>query len=155
MIDRTVEIPEQWDDEVDVVVVGAGSAGLSCAVVPAVEGLTVTVLEKGDVVGGTTALSGGGAWFPANRHTTEVGVEDSPEEALEYIRACAGENGEPQILAALVENGAPAVAYLEDRAGIFFRPWPSKGGTIDYRPWLPGAKHRGRTLDPGQFTVSA
>jgi 3-oxosteroid 1-dehydrogenase len=154
MIDRTVEIPEQWDDEVDVVVVGAGSAGLSCAVVSGVEGLTVTVLEKGDVVGGTTALSGGGAWFPANRHTTEVGVEDSPEEALEYVRACAGENGEPQILEALVENGAPAVAYLEDRAGIFFRPWPSKGGTIDYRPWLPGAKHGGRTLDPGKFTVS-
>jgi 3-oxosteroid 1-dehydrogenase len=154
MIERTVDVPESWDDEVDVIVVGAGSAGLSCAVVAGVEGLSVSVLEKGDVVGGTTALSGGGAWFPVNRHTVEVGVQDSPEEALEYLTACAGENGEPEILQALVDNGAAAVAYLEDRAGLFFRPWPSKGGTIDYRPWLPGSKHGGRTLDPGRFTVA-
>ena len=112
------------------------------------------MLEKGDLIGGTTALSGGGAWFPNNRHTAEVGVQDSPHEALEYLRACAGENGEPEILEALVEQGPRAVVYLEDRAGIFFRPWPSRGGTIDYRPWLPGAKHGGRTLDPGRFDVA-
>jgi 3-oxosteroid 1-dehydrogenase len=154
MIDRTLNVPSTWDDEFDVVVVGAGSAGLTCAVVAAVEGLSVLVLEKGALVGGTTAMSGGGAWFPANRHTSEVGVEDSPEEALAYLRACSGENGEDDILVALVEHGPETVEYLEDRAGIFFRPWPSVGGTIDYRPWLPGAKHGGRTLDPGKFTVA-
>ena len=154
MIDRTKNVPSTWDEDVDVVVVGAGSAGLACATVAAVEGLSVLVLEKGDLVGGTTALSGGGAWFPANRHTPEVGVEDTPEEALEYLRACTGVNAEDEILVALVEHGPATVEYLEDRAGIFFRPWPSVGGTIDYRPWLPGAKHGGRTLDPGKFTVS-
>jgi 3-oxosteroid 1-dehydrogenase len=154
MIDRTKNVPSSWDDEVDVVIAGAGSAGLACAVVAAVEGLSVLVLEKGDLVGGTTAMSGGGAWFPANRHTSEVGVEDSPEEALEYLRACTGANAEDEILVALVEHGPATVEYLEDRAGVFFRPWPSVGGTIDYRPWLPGAKHGGRTLDPGKFTVA-
>ena len=154
MIDRTINVPSTWDDEVDLVIAGTGAAGLTCAIVAAVEGLSVLVLEKGALVGGTTALSGGGAWFPANRHTDEVGVEDSPDAALAYLRACAGENGEDEILVALVEHGPPAVEYLEDRAGIFFRPWPSVGGTIDYRPWLPGARHGGRTLDPGKFTVA-
>jgi 3-oxosteroid 1-dehydrogenase len=154
MIDRTMDVPSAWDEEVDVAVVGAGSAGLTCAVVAAAEGLSVLLLEKGDVVGGTTAVSGGGAWFPANRHTSEVGVEDSPEQALEYLRACTGENAEDEILVALVEHGPATVEFLEDRAGVFFRPWPSVGGTIDYRPWLPGAKHGGRTLDPGKFTVA-
>jgi 3-oxosteroid 1-dehydrogenase len=154
MIDRTADVPPEWDDEADVVIVGAGSAGLACAVVAAVEGLSVILLEKGDVVGGTTAVSGGGAWFPANRHTTEVGVDDSPEEALEYLRACSGVNAVDEILVALVEHGPATVEFLEDRAGIFFRSWPSVGGTIDYCPWLPGAKHGGRTLDPGKFTVS-
>ena len=154
MIDRTMNLPPSWDEEFDVVIAGAGAAGLTCAVVAAVEGLSVLVLEKGGQVGGTTALSGGGAWFPANRHTSEVGVDDSPEEALRYLRACTGENAEDDILVALVEHGPPTVEYLEERAGIFFRPWPSVGGTIDYRPWLPGAKHGGRTLDPGKFTVA-
>jgi 3-oxosteroid 1-dehydrogenase len=154
MIDRTTNVPSTWDEEFDVVVAGSGAAGLTCAVVAAVEGLSVLVLEKAPLIGGTTALSGGGAWFPANRHTVEVGVEDSPEEALRYLRACAGESAEDEILVALVENGPATVEFLEDRAGIVFRPWPSVGGTIDYRPWLPGAKHGGRTLDPGRFTVS-
>jgi 3-oxosteroid 1-dehydrogenase len=154
MIERTAELPSEWDEEVDVVIAGAGAAGLTCAVVAAVEGLSVVVLEKGDLVGGTTAVSGGGAWFPANRHTSEVGVEDSKEDALRYLRACAGENAEDEILQTIVEHGPAAVEFLEDRAGIFFRPWPSIGGTIDYRPWLPGAKHGGRTLDPGKFTVA-
>jgi 3-oxosteroid 1-dehydrogenase len=105
-------------------------------------------------VGGTTALSGGGAWFPANRHVAEVGITDSVEEGLEYLRACAGDAGDDAILVALAEQGAATVEYLEDRAGLEFRPWPSVGGTIDYRPWLPGAKHGGRTLDPGKFTVA-
>ncbi len=53
-----------WDETADLVVVGSGAAGLTGALVAAVEGLRVVVLEKTDLVGGTTAVSGGGAWIP-------------------------------------------------------------------------------------------
>ncbi|WP_438853401.1 FAD-dependent oxidoreductase [Agromyces sp. M3QZ16-3] len=43
---------EGTDDETDVVVVGAGLAGLRCACRVAASGLAVTVLEAADVVGG-------------------------------------------------------------------------------------------------------
>jgi 3-oxosteroid 1-dehydrogenase len=144
-------VPDTWDEEADVVVVGSGAAGLTTAVVAAVEGASVIVLEKSELVGGTSSVSGGGFWVPVNHHTPEVGVEDSEEEALEYIRACAGDNGDDTLLVALVENGRAMILYLEQRAGMAFRPWPSTGGTIDYRPWLPGSKHGGRTLDAGKF----
>src|SRR5215469_13993277 len=77
----------------DLVVVGSGAAGLTGALVAALAGGRVTVLEKAALLGGTTAISGGGAWIPCNPHMSEVGVEDSREDALEYLRACSGQNG--------------------------------------------------------------
>jgi 3-oxosteroid 1-dehydrogenase len=154
VIERTQGLPDVWDEEADLVVVGSGSAALSAAVVAAVEGMSVIVLEKAEVIGGTTAVSGGGFWVPLNRHMVERGIDDSREEALEYMRACAGNQGDDSHLVALVDHGAPMIEFLEDRAGCSFRPWPAEGGTLDYRPWLPGWKPGARTLDAGKFTVA-
>jgi phytoene dehydrogenase-like protein len=46
---------ETWD----VIVVGAGAAGMTAACVAAAEGRSVLLLEQASVVGGTTAISGG------------------------------------------------------------------------------------------------
>ena len=142
-------------DDADLLVLGSGAAGLTGALVAAIQGARVTVLEKAALVGSTTALSGGGAWIPCNPHMAEVGVSDSRAEALEYLRACSGEGGDEEILTAIVDHGAPMIEFLEQRAGLKFQPWPSVGGTIDYRPWLPGAKHGGRTLEVEGFALRA
>ena len=52
--------------EVDVVVVGAGAAGMSAALRAAAHGLDTVLLEKSDYFGGSTARSGGGVWIPDN-----------------------------------------------------------------------------------------
>jgi len=135
----------------DLIVIGAGAAGLTTALVATLRGLRVTVLEKTSVIGGTASMSGGGVYIPNNRHVSEVGVTDSREEALAYLRACAGAGADDSHLVALVDAGPRMVEYLEDEAGIIFRPWPSVGGTIDYRPWLPGSKHGGRPLTSPRF----
>ncbi len=152
MIERTRDIPDSWDREFDLVAVGSGAAGMTGAVVAAVEGASVVVLEKTDLVGGTTSVSGGGVWVPLNHHMKEVDVDDSREDALAYMRASAGGAGDDEVIVALVDNGYRMVEFLEQRAGMSFRPWPNRGGTIDYRPELPGSRHGGRTLDPGKFT---
>src|SRR5215467_13432425 len=76
-------------NEMDVVVVGSGAAGLVCALVAAVGGLRVLVVEKSEKLGGTSAMSGGAVWVPGNHHGRAAGVPDNPAEALAYLRATA------------------------------------------------------------------
>ena len=56
----------QWDETVDVVVLGSGAAGMSAALTCHFEGLRALLLEKTDRIGGSTAVSGGAVWIPLN-----------------------------------------------------------------------------------------
>jgi 3-oxosteroid 1-dehydrogenase len=154
VIENSQGLPDTWDEEADLVVVGSGAGALTGAVVAAADGASVILLEKANVVGGTTAVSGGGFWIADNQHMSESGVEDSREEALAYMRACAGNQGDDEHIVALVDTGPEMVSFLEDRTGMKFRAWPATGGTIDYRPWLLGWKPGARTLDPGKFRTA-
>ena len=62
----------------DVIVIGAGAAGMAAASVAAADGLRVLLLEKSEKVGGTTAISGGMVWIPANAKMAAAGLADSP-----------------------------------------------------------------------------
>ena len=65
----------------DVIVLGTGAAGLVAALAAHEAGATVGLYEKADVVGGTTALSGGIVWVPNNPHMAAAGLADSRDEA--------------------------------------------------------------------------
>jgi len=143
-----------WDAEADLVVLGSGGSGLSAAAVAAIEGLRVMVLEKADVLGGTTSRSSGGVWVPNNDHMAEVGVSDSPEEALEYVRACAGNNGDDETLVAFVEKAPEMARYFEMHTEIRWKPWPPIGGAVDYRDEA-GAKPGGRCLNANSIRVDS
>ena len=53
-------------EHVDVAVIGSGAAGLVAACRAADGGRSVVVLEKADLLGGTSAVSGGVMWMPDN-----------------------------------------------------------------------------------------
>ncbi len=69
----------------DVIVVGSGAAGCSAAVTAAREGAEVLLLERAESLGGTTVLSGAGAWIPNNNLMRAEGVEDPKGPALRYM----------------------------------------------------------------------
>ena len=82
-----------------VAVVGAGAAGLAAAHAAAQAGARVTMHERHDRVGGTTALSGGVAWLPANDL-----ADDTVEDALAYMRSLALGDVEPEHVEAFVRR---------------------------------------------------
>ncbi|MGH8708219.1 MAG: FAD-dependent oxidoreductase, partial [Burkholderiales bacterium] len=69
----------QSETEYDAIVVGAGAGGLTAACVAAAEGLKTLLVEKSPLVGGTTAVSGGMVWIPANPKMAAAGAQDSVE----------------------------------------------------------------------------
>src|SRR6185503_19556410 len=134
----------------DVVVVGSGGAGLVSACVAADAGLRVLVLERSDLLGGTTAVSGGMLWLPDNPLMPEWGVPDSAADALRYLAAVAGETVEAWRLAQFVELGRDLVRYLHARTRVRLFPIDRP----DYHPDLPGARDGGRTLDNRPFPTA-
>ena len=79
----------------DLVVVGSGGAGLAAALAAALAGARATVLERAAVIGGTTAVSGGGMWLPGNRFMAERGsrtipTTSSPTSSTSPSAGCPG-----------------------------------------------------------------
>ena len=134
--------------EYDVVVLGAGAGGMTAACVAAAEGLRVVLIEKSPFVGGTTAVSGGMVWIPANAKATQAGMADTTEWARVYLEQTVPGSFNENARCAFLRSGDKAIAYLERKTSVRLRPvkiYP------DYYPDLPGATTGGRVLEPVPF----
>lgn len=71
--------------DADVVIVGAGAAGLSAAITAAEAGAKVVVLEKQGIPGGSTTRSGGKILAAGTEWQTKQGFEDDADQMYEYL----------------------------------------------------------------------
>lgn len=130
----------------DVIVVGSGAAGLCAAAVAAIEGQSVLLLESSSHIGGTTAVSGGMVWIPANHKMASAGLEDSREAVVNYLNQTVPDfDGRME---AFLDACDLAIQYLEQHTTLKLRPvkrYP------DYYPDLSGATLGGRVLEPLPF----
>ena len=129
--------------EVDLLVVGAGPAGMAAALIAALEGLDVLLAEKSDQVGGTGATSAGTLWIPGNRQSEAAGFPDSAEQAEVYLHALIGPGADRALIKAFLQTGPEAIDYLEARTEVQFLPC---GKHPDYRNNMPGAAVSGRAI---------
>ena len=133
--------------EFDVIVVGSGAGALLAAVRAADAGLSVQVVEKTALVGGSSAISGGGIWIPCNHDQARVGVQDSLDDAFRYVRTAARGLASDDRILAYVETAHQMARYLA-QLGVAYRAMPRYA---DYYPSLDGARPGGRTMDPVSF----
>jgi succinate dehydrogenase/fumarate reductase flavoprotein subunit len=136
-------------DEVDLVVVGSGAAGLTCAITARLRGLDVVVLEKEPVFGGTTALSGGVLWIPLTHHGLKQNPNDSVEAVRTFMRAETGAFHDSAAVEAFIANGPRMVELLERETSMRFVPtlYP------DYHPTAPGGADVGRSILAAPYDI--
>jgi 3-oxosteroid 1-dehydrogenase len=79
----------EWTDTYDVVVVGAGAAGLPAALHAASQGSRAVVLEKAPEPGGTMKKSAAWYWIPNNTAMREDGKPDDKDAFLRYCARLA------------------------------------------------------------------
>lgn len=107
---------EQEEDKVydaDVIVIGAGGAGMAAAVTAHQAGASVIVIEKTAQMGGNTALAGGALNAVDDGSETALANEDSVE--LHYNQTFDGgdQAGDPTLVNILVENAWDGVEWLQ------------------------------------------
>ena len=146
---------QRMDEEVDFVVVGSGGGSMAAGLVMRSVGKSVVILEKTDLVGGTTATAGGVMWIPNNRFMKEAGVPDSFEAASRYLDAVVGDSADAPGASrarrnAYLTEGPKMIDFLVDQ-GIKLRRvpyWP------DYYDERPGGSEQGRTVVAELFDKS-
>jgi 3-oxosteroid 1-dehydrogenase len=138
----------------DVVVVGSGAAGLSAALAAAAGGTKVILLERSELVGGTSAYSGGMSWVPCSAHFADVaGTDDSRDEAAAYIRSLVQDRSfDDSLIDTFLDHGAQAVEFLQKYSPL--RLHTSRTYT-DYFADRPGGTTGGRSLIPEPFDARA
>jgi len=140
-----------WDYTTDILVVGSGAGGMTAALISKDFGNETLIIEKGTFFGGSTALSGGAVWVPANHLMKQAGIKDSTEEALTYLKTLTKGKISDDRLIAYVDKSPAMIEYLERYSHACFEivhKYP------DYYPEIEGARpNGGRTLEPRPFNA--
>ena len=142
-IDRIAE-----GETYDVVVLGAGGAGMSAALYAAIDGARVLLVESTKYVGGTTAYSAATTWIPGTHLAPTVNPDDSIDRATGFLDRAVGERSDRRVREALLANGAAAVAKIEAHSHLKYRARPFHP---DYLSELEGSTTCGRALEPLPF----
>jgi len=136
------------DDTFDVVVIGAGGAGMSSALFATLKGARVLLVESTEYLGGTTALSAGTSWVPGTDKGLKVEPRDTLERAKTFLNNAVGDRAEQSLRDAFVDNGAKAVALLEAQTDVHYQV---RALHPDYLSELEGSVLRGRAIEPIPF----
>lgn len=117
----TAEAAIKWDETYNVVVIGAGGAGLTAAVSAKEAGAKkVVVLEKMMFAGGNTIRAGGEFNAAIKADYEKAGIKDSPKLHAEQTLAAGDGRGDPALVNQLTEKAPESVQWLKDH-GVKFQ----------------------------------
>jgi succinate dehydrogenase/fumarate reductase flavoprotein subunit len=141
----------RWDKTADVIVVGAGAAGLPAAIEAVQNGASVILIEANEDVGGHAILSGGNV--PLGGGTSaqkKSNVPDSPDLLFADLTdwSVVESNGFPdyryndrEIIRAFADNSAPTFEWLVAQGVIFVDRAPDTRGGMSVGNSAPREMH--------------
>lgn len=111
---------DEWDEQIDVLVVGSGFAGLAAAITAAEAGASVLVIEKMNSIGGNSKMSGGAVAAVGNPKQAAAGIDDSVELFTRDVLAAGGGTNDEQLVRAMGEQSWSAVRWTIDQFGVTY-----------------------------------
>ncbi len=105
-------VPKKWDQEFDVVIVGAGGAGLACAIETVDRKLKTLILEKMPFIGGASALCGGQYSAAGTSFQKQQGIQDDQEHFLRNMLDTGGYANDPELVKAYIRESVPHFDWL-------------------------------------------
>ncbi|MFC9551887.1 FAD-binding protein [Rhodococcus sp. NPDC056960] len=143
---------QNWDREVDLLVIGSGAGGMTAALAGAARGLDTLLVEKSGVYGGSTALSGGALWIPNSPILVREGRADDPGDVRKYLESIVGDSVPTERLDAYIEQGPAMMRFFEQSCPHLRFSWCEDYS--DYHPENVGGRRKGRTVEPLPFDMN-
>jgi fumarate reductase flavoprotein subunit len=109
----------------DIIVVGAGTAGLPCAIRAAQRGQKVLVIEKSDEIGGTLHLTAGHMSAAGTKRQKEKGIEDSPDNHYNEVMEISSNTADPAIVKLATSLAPQTLDWLTDLGFPFAAETPA------------------------------
>ena len=103
----------------DLVVLGAGIAGLVAATSAAEAGLDTLLIEKTSNIGGSSAMSGGFFAFSETVEQQEAGIEDSAQLFRKDLLEVGGHQNDSALLDSYLDSQDETYQWLKDH-GVSF-----------------------------------
>lgn len=100
--------------EADIVVVGSGIAGMSCAVEASLAGAKVIVLEKSGITGGDSSICTGNFYCCGSAKQDAMGYSDygTPQEIADFLYKQSDGDANMEICQLVAEKGGEAMDWL-------------------------------------------
>jgi succinate dehydrogenase/fumarate reductase flavoprotein subunit len=115
------KIPQHWDKTADVVVIGAGAAGLPASLEAIDNGASAIIAEQNYDIGGHAIQSGGSC--PLGGGTSlqkKYGIEDSPDLYYsDLVNFSEHRLSERALIRAFCDNSAPTLEFLIKHGVVF------------------------------------
>ncbi|WP_054939664.1 flavocytochrome c [Paenibacillus ihuae] len=127
---------DQLKDNYDIIIVGAGGAGMSAALEAKAKGLNPVIFEKMPVAGGNTTKSSSGMNASETKFQKEQGIEDSNDLFYEESLKGGHDTNDKEMLRFFVDNSASAIDWL-DSIGIRLNNITITGGMNEKRTHRP------------------
>lgn len=99
-------------ESTDVVVIGAGAAGMTAAITAHDAGAKVILLEKQPITGGNSMLAAGGMNAAETRFQNTKGIKDSVELMYQDTMKGGKNMGDPALVRILAQNSSGSVDWL-------------------------------------------
>lgn len=118
----------------DLLVIGAGPAGLACAIAAAGGGASVRVLEADDRIGGALHYSGGHLSAAGTARQRDRGIDDDVDRHYADVARITGDTHRAVLTRQAVEQAPETVAWLEEHG---FTPLPETPRIVyGHEPYL-------------------
>ena len=115
----------------DIVVVGAGPAGMTAGIYAAEGGADVLVLEKMSTVGGAGAISSGATDSYGSQFAKEKGIEDSAEQLKADMTTAGHGYNQEDLVDLFIDNAGETFDWLVSLGVEYGDPTPSEEHSVN------------------------
>lgn len=128
--------PAELKENYDLIIVGAGGAGMAAAIQAKEAGANPVILEKMPIAGGNTLKSSAGMNASETKFQKEQGIEDSNQAFFDETLKGGAETNDQELLRYFVDHSASAIDWL-DSMGITLDNITITGGMSTQRTHRP------------------